>query len=325
MKKLITTTLIAVLSLSAFGQEEDDGPVLSPTLLFDRKGEGKLVYLEAATDKAIRYRVNKVASSFEDARIATFKSIYVYDPDLFIEAKDLYETRKYEDALKKIKEVQTKYAPIAAIVDGPVAKANFLELECYRKLSNLKELDKALRAFDKGSLTSDIYQRQLQIYLLWDKLRNEEWNNLTQLAEEYADVKLTGEQRAQVAYCNGVALEKIQKPQEALFQYQIVITADGGASEVVAADAALRILGILQADPAVKEAKVAWDAEGEPQPLVGTIGLHEAAAVAKLYEMSLGGGKLLPSKYTYFLKYSVEQPDAAEEKPAPKEEKKEDK
>lgn len=323
MKKIITTAIIAALSFTAYAQE-DDGPVLTPTLLFDLKGEGKLVYLEAATDRAIRFRVNQVAAAFEDARIASFKSIYVYDPDEFIEAKDLYETRKYEDALKKIAEVQTKYAPIAAIVNGPVAKANFLELECLRKLGKLKELDKALRAFDKGSITGPVPQRQLQIYLFWDKLRNEEWNQLHQLAEEYTEVKLTGEQRAQVAYCHGMALEKIERPKDALYQYQIAITADGGGSEVVTSEAALRILEILQANPDVKEAKAAWDAEGEPQLLVGTLLLHEAAAVARLYEMSLGGGKLLPSKYTYFLKYQIDQPEAAPKKEEPKKEGKKD-
>ncbi len=84
---------------------------------------------------------------------------------------------------------------------------------------------------------------------------------------------------------------------------QTAMIADSGASEVVTRKAALRILSIHAADPAVQMAIDNWGTDDENKSSKGFANLGEAAAVAALYELSLGGGTPLPAEFKKFLKY----------------------
>lgn len=141
---------------------------------------------------------------------------------------------------------------------------------------------------------------------MWDAVRTESWDKLLQIAEERDDETLPGDQRAQVAYCKGLALDKLNRGAEALVAYGIAITADAGASEKVTQDAVLNSLGIYARDKEVQEAMEKWGTEDESKNSRGYNRLLEAAGLAKFYEKFLAVGKPLTEEAKKFLKYGEE-------------------
>lgn len=300
--KLHTLTALfsaCILALSARG-----APFQTPALLIDKDGGFQQVWLVAATKTDVRYRETEVAVNTKDARISAFSSIYLYEPREYTAAIDLYQARKYEEAKAGFIAVKERFKPIEPLPNNPSVLAAFHEMECLRKLGDLDGLAAALQTFVKGPLTRETQLRQLELYVLWDAVRSKSWDRLDILAKQRANTRLPGDQRAQVAYCHGLALEGLERPkQEVLLAYQIAMTADAAASEVIARQAALRVLAIQHADPAVQNAIKVWGTQDENKNSKGHADLTEAAGLAALFEMSLGAGTPLPTEYKTFLKY----------------------
>ena len=215
----------------------------------------------------------------------------------FAVAMDLYQGRKYPQAMAAFAEI--KSLPKA---DHETATfAAFYEMECLRKLGDLDSLADALRSFQRDPALGSQRLRQLEIDALWDALRTKSWDRVEALASQRLGEKLPGDQRAQVAYCHGQALENLGRPFEALGAYNIAMTADAGASEEIARLAALGVLRIHRADPEVQTALTGPAAAARENP--GFFRLKEAAAVAYLYELTLGAGTPLPQEFRDFLKH----------------------
>jgi hypothetical protein len=301
MKILSLTALFSACVFTAAAQENI---FLAHVLLVEKENNARReAWLVAATKTQIRYRETELAADTKDAIISDFRSIYIYEPRDYSTAMDLYQGRKYKEAKEMFAAVKARYKPILPMENSPAALATFYEIECLRKLGDLEGLAAALQSFIKDPLTRETQLRQLELYVLWDSVRTKSWDRLETLAKERAETPLPADQRAQVAYCHGLALEGLNRPQEALLPYQTAITADAGASEEIARQAALRILAIHYADPEVKNAIKAWGTDHENKNSKGYSDLKEAAAVAKLFEMSLGAGTALPAEYKAFLKY----------------------
>lgn len=296
-------TFAALFSAFTLAASAQQAPFQTPALLIDKEGGFQRVWLVAATKTAVRYREAEVAVDTKDAKIGDFGAIYIYEPREFSAAMDLYQARKYNEAKAKFIEVKERFKPIEPLENSPASLAAFHELECLRQLGDLDGLAAALQAFTKSSITRESHLRQLELYVLWDAVRSKSWDRLDILAKERATTRLPGDQRAQVAYCHGLALEGLNRPQDALFAYQTALTADAGASEVVARQAALRVLAIHHADADVQGAIKVWGTKDENKNSKGYADLLEAAAVAELFEISLGAGAALPSEYKAFLKY----------------------
>lgn len=298
-------SLIALFSAFVLTTQAQETVFLAPVLLVkkEKKDGFQKVWLTAATKTAIRYRELEASDTTKDARISDFRSIYIYEPREYATAIDLYQARKYKEAKQMFTTVKERYKPILPMENSPAAMATFYEMECMRKLGDLDGLATALQTFIKDPLTRETQLRQLELYVLWDSVRTKSWDRLEILARERAATPMPGDQRAQVAYCHGLALEGVNRPLDALFAYSTAITADAGASEEIARPAALRILAIHNADPEVKNAMKVWGTPDENKNSKGHSDLKEAAAVAKLFEMSLGAGTPLPAEYKAFLKY----------------------
>src|SRR5690606_10216127 len=131
--------------------------------------------------------------------------------------------------------------------------------------------------------------RQLEIYIFWDAVRTQNWERVDSLAKEREAERLPGYQRAQIAYCHGLALEALGRPTEALDAFNTAMIADAGASEEIARQAALGALRVYAADDAVKQAIRAWGKPDENMNAPGRTRLLEAGALARLFELSLGG------------------------------------
>ena len=237
-------------------------------------------WIMEASKTAIRYRESETAVDTQIAQRADFKHIYLYEPREFAAAMELYQARKYEEAKAAFIAVKERYQPLAALENSPSVLAAFYEMECLRKLGDLDGLEKALQKFDKRLLTNENHSRQVDLYVMWRVVHGKNWQSVDNLAKERAKTRLPGDQRAQVSYCHGLALEQLERPVEAILAYQTALVADSGASEEITREAALRILAVLSKDADVQRAIRDWDKPAENKNSPGYNKLLEASAVA---------------------------------------------
>ncbi|HEX7260902.1 MAG TPA: tetratricopeptide repeat protein [Luteolibacter sp.] len=221
----------------------------------------------------------------------------------FAVAIDFYQGRKYREAKAMFGEIQHRLKATKSPDRDASTLAAFYEMECLRKLGDLDGLAAALRAFPKEPSFGGHRLRQLEINTLWDAVRTKSWERVESLANARLQERLPGDQRAQVAYCFGLALENLGRPLEALNAFHLAMTADAGASEEIARHSALHVLGIHHADPEVR-AIISPLGIGENQNSPGVSRLKEAAAMAELFEFTLGAGMPLPAEFMEFLKGS---------------------
>jgi tetratricopeptide (TPR) repeat protein len=309
MKAFPTAALIPTLAAIIVGgttrAQEPPARFQAPALLIEEGGIAQKAWLQAATKDSIRYYEREIAANTVDAKINEFQAIYLYDPREYSQAMDLYQGRKYKEALSAFREVKTLYKPLQALENNHSTLSGFYEMECLRRLGDLDGLAEALGKFVKTPLTRKTQLRQIELYVIWDAVRTKSWDRVDIIAREYAKTPLSGGHRAQVAYCHGLALEGLKRPGEALHAYQTAITADGGASEDITKMAALRVLGIFHADPDVQNAMKVWGTQDENKASKGYRDLLEAAAMARLYELSLGAATPLPANYKPFLQFKA--------------------
>lgn len=202
----------------------------------------------------------------------------------------LYQGRKYQAAKAAFTAIKARHKAAGL--------AAFYETECLRKLGDLEGLARALKSLVKDPELGEDRLRQLEIDALWEEVRTKNWDKL---ARDHFPIRLPADQRAQVAYCHALALENNGNPKAAMNAYNIAMTADAGASEEIARQAALHVLRIHLADPEVRATLAKWGTP-ELQESPGVSRLQEAAAVASLFELSLGAGMPLPPEFRDFLK-----------------------
>ncbi len=270
--------------------------------LIDHEGRSTRIELVAATRTSVRYRIPGSSKDMLDFVLKDGATVFVSEPRDFTEAMDLYRTRKYPEARARFVAVKERYRPIEGLEDSVSTLGAFYEMECLRKEGDLEGLAAALQTFTKGPLSREYQARQLELYVFWDAVRTKSWERLEALAKERSNMRLPGDQRAQIAYCQGLALENLGRPDEALISYNIAVTADAGASEEITRQAALRILGIYQRDPEVRAAMKTRTGGKEMTPPSAAGKLAAAAAMANLFQLSLGAGMPLPPEFREFYK-----------------------
>ncbi|MFK7850621.1 MAG: hypothetical protein AB8D78_06545 [Akkermansiaceae bacterium] len=302
MKKLLSTLLIPVISCTAIAQDAFQARAI---LSFDGGGN-TVAWILAATDKAVRYKTSANSTQFEDAGISDFSNIYLMEPPQFSEAMDLYEGGKFKEAKEKFAAYKKISKPIAALKGNFHTLSAFYEMECLRQLEDYEAILEILKNFFKEPLTRDHHLRQLELYVMWNAVKSEAWDQVIAIADERYDENLPAYQLAQVAYCKGLALEKKGKPQEALVEYAVAMTADAGASRFTAQNAALNSLRIYNADKEVQAAMEAWGTEDEVKGSLGYNRLREAQGIAKVFRSFLKADKAL-GDYVKFLEYKFEE------------------
>lgn len=270
--------------------------------LIDKDGRSTRIELVAATRTSVRYRIPGGSKDVLDFVLKDGATVFVPEPRDFAEAMDLYQARKHAEARARFVAVKERYRPIEGLEDSVSTLAAFYEMECLRKEGNLDGLAAALQKFTKGPLSREYQARQLELYVFWDAVRTKSWERLETLARERSNMRLPGDQRAQIAYCQGLALENLQRSDEALISYNIAITADAGASVEITRQAALRILGLYHRDPEVIAALKIRALGKETAPPKAAAKLASAEAMANLFQRSLGAGLSLPSEFREFLK-----------------------
>jgi tetratricopeptide (TPR) repeat protein len=270
--------------------------------LIQSDGTVAKVYVVTATKTSIRYRDTKDGMEIKDGKLSDFSAVRITEPKDYHAAMDLFQARRYLEAKAIFATLKQALEPVSTLPDNPGTLAAFHEMECLRKLGDLAGLAAALGKFNKDPLVRENHLRQVEIYLFWDAVRNKDWGRLESLAKDRQKQRLPGYQRAQIAFCHALALEALGKRTEALDAYNTALTADAGASEEISRKAALAILKLHAADPAVKEALKNPTAPVGQVASPGQAALAEARAVAGLFELSLGAGEPLPEEYRVFLK-----------------------
>lgn len=322
MKTIFLTSLVAAVfaSSSAMAQRFQQEALL---IFEDNKFE-KIWIADANKAKFLYFTtVNGIDKS--TMLISKPVSIWLMEPAGYTEAMELYQGRKYEEARSKFAEVREEYIKLRTMPDNHSALAAFYEMECLRKLGKLDDLAKAQELFvpdDRNSMTRANQLAQMELYTLWEAARTKDWSRLELLCIEKLDTKMSGYQRAQVGYCLGLALEGQQKVIPAINAYNIAMTADTGTSERLTQMATENALRLYGTDPAVQQAIRLYGTPDEEPNSLGSQRLAEAASLAALYEMTLGGGKPLAAEAKDLLKYLPDAPAKPKAAPA---EKKEDK
>jgi len=191
--------------------------------------------------------------------------------------------------------------------------AGFYKMECSRRMFDLSSLSQEMEKFLKTGLTRESHIQQLEVNAFWEAVRLKEWDRLDRLAQAWQKRKVTGSQRAQIAYCHGVALESLSKKDphklsKALIAYNIVMSADFTASVELVIRATSNTLALYDRDEGVKQAIRFWKTEDENPNSTGYLRLMEANAVVKLYKQA-GFDQILPLKAN-FVKFQKYAPSA---------------
>jgi hypothetical protein len=293
--------LFAFLTAAASAQQPAEA------FLIDAAGGSERVWITSATHDKVRYQKQEQGGEEVEAPLAASASIYLLEPAALSEALDLFQARQYAAAMVKFAAIKTAYHSLRSLPDNPATIAGYFEMECLRKSGDLAGLAKAVEAFDKSGLTRRNQLRQLDLYALWDAVRLKDWPRVNELATARLKERIPGGQRAQAAWCLGVARESQEKPREAIDAYQTALTADGGATDDLARDAALRVMRLHQKDPEVKAAMKQWGTPAEDPQSNGHRRLAEAAALADLWELALGVGTPLPAEQKELLKFRAKR------------------
>ena len=300
MKHLfLSLLLVPALTIPAFSQAFEAEAIISKR---DDGGTFR-AWILAASKSQIRYKTTKVSTDFVEAKTSDFATIFLVEPPDYAAAIDLYEGRKYKEAQEAFASVKDRCKPIAAMPDNFHTLAAFHEMECCRHLGDYEGLAVVLKTFLKEPLTRENQLRQLDLYIMWDAVRALAWDRVLVIASERDEEALPGYQRAQVAYCKGLALDNLERGREAVIEYSVAMTADSGASEIITQQAGVKALGVYHKDPEVQVAIQNWGTEDENKNSPGYTRLTEAAALAVFYEKFISLGKTLPADLKAFTKY----------------------
>lgn len=310
MKIIFTISLMMVVASLSHAQPPEEPQEVRGTLVIEEDDRLKKeeVFVLAVTDKSVAYKFNIEDDQPEVVSRKNVDSIFLYDPRDYMEAMDLYQGRKYAEAKAAFAAVKKRYAgKYRGISNNFEAMAAFYELECLRKLNDLEGLRLALIDYEKHGLSYKVALQQLELYVLWDLIRADLNQEALKVVESYKGKRLPGHQRAQIAYCHGRALEGLKKPKsDILNAYQTALTADAGASEVIARDALMRSLAILEQDQEMHDAIKMFEESNAKEVISGFSSAMEGAGLCQMYQTELGGSEPLPSKYSFFLKYTPE-------------------
>lgn len=261
-------------------------------------------------DGAVTYKLNPRDLNRKIVRAPKLEAIYFYEPKIYKEAMNLYNGRKYKEAREKFAECEKVFRSMDTAPNNFSSLAGFYKLECSRRLFDFDTLSQDLEKFLKTGLTRETHLQQLEVYKFWEAVRFKEWDRLDRLAQAWSKRKVTGGQRAQIAYCHGLALEQLAKKDpslisKALNAYNMAVSADFSHSMEIVSSAASHALAMYNSDPEVDLAIKLWKTEDENLGSIGHQRLLEAHSLVKLYQ--LGGfekHKPLKDAYKRFLQYA---------------------
>lgn len=276
-------------------------------LLLEGPSEISRVWIGDSSDTEFLFYETEQGVDSKTMRISKPDSIFLMEPDAYTEAVEAFQGEDYEAALEQFGKIRDQYLKLRELPGNHSSSAAYHRLESLRNLGRLDDLMKELESFapsDRETLRRPHQLVQLELYALWDAIREKSWARVQTIAEDWMGRDLPGYQRAQVAYGLGLALESQNKPLEAIDAYNSAMVADTGTSERLTSESALNALRLYLENDEVKLAMKLHDTADEDPNSFGAQLLGEAGALATLYELTLGGGKSLPEELKVLLKHA---------------------
>ena len=301
------TASISVLGLSTMLSSAQKGdPMVSGYLIKADGAYERVLVMGSNKQGNVFYKENPNSVKTLRAPITGFSGIWLFEPADYTAAKNLFESFKYQEAKDAFIALQSRYKGYKYLDDSYFELSAFYEMECYRNLEDYETLAKKLELYKPDKLTRPWQVQQTKLYRMYDALHKKDWARLDSLCKDYVQDKgITLSQRAQIAFCQGVAYEGLEKDNDALNAYATAMTADFTRSESIVRNAALNSLRIFDKDKGVKVAKRLWKTDDEDKSSAGYRKLQEANALARLYDKAgLGGGVALPAKFKEFQKFT---------------------
>jgi hypothetical protein len=279
---------------------------LAPVDLAFPDGTRQDAWVEVASAVAIRYKDKPEAGASKDLLISQLASLFFYEPSDFSEAMALFKGRKYTEAVVKFEACAAAYKETHGAPGNYSSLARYYAMECQRKLGNLDQLAKMRDGFDKTRLAREADRVQFDLYQLWETLAKPTWDRLDDEAKQWLERKdLSGPQRAQAAYCLGMACENLGRIEEAAIAYGTAMTASGGEEETVIREAALASMRTYLNDPLVKTAMSVFGTAREAPASAGHLRLLEACGLAEAFPKRLSAGRPLPPEFAELLKFKT--------------------
>ncbi len=302
---------ILILATSIFAQEPPQPFMVRAALAPKDGSSGSVGFIVNATATQIEYRVNVNATTTTVSNIKDFETIFFFEPAEYAAAQELYHAGKYEEAKAQFSKYKELSKFVSKIPGNYHTLSAFYELECLRKMGDLKGLSEALQSFDKDPLTREHHIRQMDLYVMWVAVNAESWDNVLSLSTEREKQKMPDYQQVQVLYCKALALQKLDRPKEALPIYNMALVADSSVSRDLVSRSILNMLEIHLKDEEVKTAMADWKTSRQRKGSNGYKNLIEAGAIARFHDKFLTSAKPLPTEYKKFLEFQVE-PEKAE-------------
>lgn len=318
----LIVSLFALMALSASAQTEAKRQIARAALTADESTEQ--IYLVEATKGSIQYISARIpferAATMDNSKINKLSRVkvdhlYLYEPKAYTQAMDLFQARKYKEALKAFENVSVRQSNTAVLENNYSTLAQYYQIECCRRMLDLDGMKKKIAKFDSAPLTRQTQIAQLELFAFWEAVLNKEWQRLDTLCKQWTKRKLPVSHRAQIEFCHAQALEGLKQWKPALNAYARAMTADFTTSHEIVKQSALNALAIYAQMDGVKREMKNWGKPAANSNSEGYQFLGEAYGLASIYEKAkLGGETSLPAEYKAFLKFQPPHLAKAKEK-----------
>lgn len=300
MKPLISLVLAGAMSSSLWGADAHAIIVM--------EDEAQAVWLTAASGTNIEYKEKIKSIDKKRKARSSLLSIMFYEPDLFKEGMELYESRDYAGAKEKFLACEVAFKKVDDLPGNYSTLAGFYAIESCRRMEALEDMAQLLENYQSAGLVRESHKNQFEVYIAWDAVRTKGWRRLMALTTEMlAQNRWTGTQLAQIYYCRGLACEGEGEPMLALNAFNGAFTADFTASEELTKKATLNCLRIIKGHEEVQLAMKLFGTEDEDPNSNGFMLLQEGVALCDLWTKALGGGQALPPEYQELLKFKAKE------------------
>ena len=170
--------------------------------------------------------------------------------------------------------------------------SGYYEIESSRRMGDYEGMDQLLNHFKSENLDNENHLTQLEIYPFWTALLRQSWRRIFLLGDSWREKNIPPNQRAQILYCEALAIKSTRGSQETMhILRQVIVESRYSEPELIenAFEMALEIL---------------WD---EIQPInksadsEKSVDLLEACSMAKVWNDSVKKSRELPEKYRVLL------------------------
>ncbi len=306
--KFKLTSLAFLASLGSLFAELQEAYMIMPDETFST------IYLESADEKRVAYRETRQSVDRKVIARSKYSSLYIFEPASFRQAMDDFRRFDYEKAIEGFKTVQEDYANLRDLPNNFASRAEFYECECLRLMGKYDEMVKLKATYRFKNLLYTNEKRQLELYKFWEAVQNKSWQRLVTLGKEYMEKPLPGPEKAQVAYCYGLALGEMQQLNPALNALGMAVTADFNPHKEMSRMAMVRSLELLYADPDFQRELAAWGTDDAIEGSSGQARILEAGRIAKYYNSIFVTGPKIDKKYSDLISYlpDDEKPEGEE-------------